>query len=530
MKKIFPALITALLFSISCLLLTPQIESQPEANLPTTTPQELPPTKRPPAPFVPQHHATPTTLPTIEATPHWTLPAPSPADRSIYKDDLAPEYHAILNALPYASLYSINFIISDDLAHITGDETITYTNAEDTALKEINLRLFSNILGGKMRVENVMVNQESVKLFYSLNDSLLTIRLKNALQPQESIIISMNFEITVAQTIGSHYSVQTHYDNVLTLAHAYPMIAVYDDEGWNVEIPADYGDITYADMSFYVTTVEAPTRVTLAASGREINREESANRQRVIYAGGPMRDFYLAASPDYSITAQESNGITLRFYARKSQKDGASYALNIAAKAIEIFSARYAPYPYRELDFVSAPTNAGGMEYPGAIAITRQQIVENNMFLETITTHEVGHQWFYNLIGNDQLNEPWLDESLTQFITLQYFTDAHDDSVSDIFHQSLENRWAAIDLKETPVGLPVREYTHSEYSAIIYGRGALFFETLREEIGSATFDTFMQDYTQSSAWNITNAEILRKKAEENCACDLTLLFQKWIYP
>ncbi len=535
MKKTHSLLIAALFFSISCLLITPQIESTRQADPPTATPEEIPPTIESPAPIVPPRHATstPNATPTatIDLTPYWTLPTLSPVDRSIHKDNLALKYQPILiNALPYASLYSINFVIADDLSHVTGHETVIYTNAEDVNLQEINLRLFPNILEGEMSVDNVTVNEEPVEHFYSLSNSLLTLQLKKALQPQESITISMDFDVTVAQTIGSHYSIQTNYDNVLTLAHAYPMIAVYDDEGWNAEIPVQYGDITYADMSFYTVTVEAPKRVVLVGSGHKINSEESGNRQRVTYASGPARDFYLAASPDYSVVTKKVSGVTLRFYARPSQLDGAKYALNVAANAIKIFNKRYAPYPYRELDFVSTPTDAGGVEYPGMIAISRQSITPNNMFLEAVIAHEVGHQWFYNLVGNDQLDDPWLDESLTQFVTLQYFTDMYGETGGDIFRSDLQSRWDSINDAEIPVGMPVSSYTNTEYSAIIYGRGALFFEALRNEVGLDTFNLFMRDYTQSNAWNIATTEILKAKAEEYCACDLTPLFQKWIYP
>jgi aminopeptidase N len=522
--------VVAFFFSTACLIFVPQVASTSTTNPPTVTPTiGVLSTKTPLHPIAPQRPAaTPTA--TIELTPQWTLSAPSPADRSIYKADLAPEYQSMLATLPYASLYDIEFNIADDLYHITGHETVTYTNAENVELREIKLRLFANILDGKMEVENVTVNNKTVNPIYTLDNSLLTIQLGDALQPQKSVTLAMDFNLTVAQTIGSHYSVQAYNDNVLTLAHAYPMIAVYDDEGWNAEIPAAIGDLTYADMSFYVVTVEAPARVMLAGSGREISREESANHHRVVYAAGPARDFYLAASADYSVVTKDADGVVLRFYVRKAQASGAQYALDVAARAIAVFAQRYAPYPYRELDFVSTPTDAGGVEYPGMIAIARRYINPGDTFLEAIAAHEVGHQWFYNLVGNDQLDEPWLDESLTQFITLQYFTEAYGQTGGDTFRSDLERRWEYVNYDNIPIGLPVREYDKDEYNAIIYGRGALFFEALRNTMGVEAFDAFIQDYTQTYAWDIATTERLKKKAEEHCACDLTPLFQKWIYP
>lgn len=492
MKRIFLTSSLALLFLTSCLLFTPKTES---------TPEPIPPT-----------------------------PSPTPIDRAIFKDGLIPEYQSIVDELPRASIYEIKFIIADDMYHISGEEFIAYTNTETIPLNEIRFRLFSNILGGDMHVDEVFVNNEAVVPNYTLNDSLLNVPLKKALQPGESINLKMDFKLTVPKSVELNYGVQAYYENVLTLAHAYPMIAVFDDEGWNAEIPPQSGDVTYADMSFFLVTVEAPKNVVLAGSGREISHQNTGSRQTVRYEAGPVRDFYLAASPDYEVFTKTINGVELRFYTRAKLKKGAESALEVAAQAIEIFNQRYAPYPYTEMDFVSTPTLALGIEYPGMIAVTEWIIEPDNYLLEATVAHEIGHQWFYNLVGNDQLDEPWLDESMTQFATLQYFSDMHGETGAQGFRAELEGRWAQIENQNIPIGLPVRDYTNAQYSGIIYGRGGLFFEALRDEMGSDVFDKFMRGYVKSNSWNIATTEIIKSTAEEHCACDLTPLFEKWIFP
>ncbi len=232
-----------------------------------------------------------------ESAPEQT-PTPSPTDRSIYKDGLVPEYQDVLNKLPYASFYEINFTIADDLVHIAGSESVIYTNAEDAALNEVKFRLFPNILGGEMHVDEVNAGGAAIIPNYTLDDSLLTVPLKQPLRPKESIILSMDFTVTVPQSVEMNYGVQAYFDNVLALAHAYPMIAVYDDEGWNAEVPPPSGDVTYADMSFFIVTVDAPKDVVLAGVGREISSQDNGSRQTVRYAAGPVRDCYLAARPD----------------------------------------------------------------------------------------------------------------------------------------------------------------------------------------------------------------------------------------
>ncbi|MBI5840881.1 MAG: M1 family metallopeptidase [Chloroflexi bacterium] len=461
--------------------------------------------------------------------PPTEIPSDSWDDRSIFKGGLVPSAQPILDELPGASVYHIEFNIGSDMLHITGSEEVRYTNTEETSLNDVRFRLFPNILGGEMTVSNLTVSGEKNRPSYDLNDSLMIVPFAEPLQAGESAIVKMDFDIVVPDNVNLNYGVQAYYDDVLAFAHGYPMIAVYDDEGWNAEIPPQSGDVTYADMSFFIVKVTAPEGVTLVGSGREVNRALNGNRQTVTYEAGPVRDFYLAASPEYEVFTKESNGVTLRFYTRDFLQDGAEYALDVAARSIEVYNQRYAPYPYTELDFVSTPTLALGIEYPGMIAITEGAVVPNDTYLEATVAHEIGHQWFYNLVGNDQLDDPWLDESLTQFVTLQYFTDEYGESGNQGFRQDLEGRWAYINNAKIPVGLPVAEYTDAEYSGIVYGRGALFFEALREQIGQDAFDTFIKDYTETNAWDIATPEKLKAAAEEHCSCDLTSIFEEWIY-
>jgi aminopeptidase N len=316
------------------------------------------------------------------------------------------------------------------------------------------------------------------------------------------------------------------------------MIAVYDDEGWNAEIPPDQGDPTYADASFFLVKVDAPERVMLAGSGREVHREDSGNRQIVTFAAGPARDFYVAASPDYELISRTDGEVTFNAYAREGMQEGAQMALDVAIESFKIFGERYIPYPYTEFDIVATPTYALGIEYPGIIALTEQiydiqGTLSGNptaVLMESTVAHEAGHQWFYNLVGNDQLDDPWLDESLTQFVTWQYYADRYGSGGESGFEQSLLSRWSRVENRDIPIGMPVAEYDGAAYSAIIYGRGALFFDALREQIGAETFDAFLQEYTASNAWGIGTGEEMKELAEEHCNCDLTALFEQWVYP
>jgi hypothetical protein len=458
-------------------------------------------------------------------------------DLSLFKSGLIPSQQSMLSELTNASVYHLAFNVADDLYHVAGTEEVHYTNTESVSLSDVQLRLFPNILGGEMTVSNVKVDGNSVTPKYGLENSLLIVPFAKPLEPGQSVILSMDFTVTVPQSLESNYGMLAYFEDVLALAHAYPMICVYDDEGWNAEIPSRKGDITYADISFYLVQVTAPKDITLVLSGKTISSQESGQTQTLTVANGPARDFSLAASPTYREISQKVGGITIRSYAPKAIEKGSKTALEIAAKSIELFSARYTPYPYTELDIVATPTLAGGIEYPGLIVVTSSsyQLESDNAGtssrerLEGIVAHEVGHQWFYNLVGDDQLDDPWLDEALAQYLNLQYFAAQYGPSGEAGFRSYLEGRWHAVDRDMLPIGLPVVAYNDQEYGAIVYGRGPLFFVALRDEMGAETFDAFLKDYTETLAWKISTPETLQSLAEKHCACDLQTIFDEWVY-
>ncbi|MDK1080088.1 MAG: M1 family metallopeptidase [Anaerolineae bacterium] len=456
----------------------------------------------------------------------------------IFREGLIESHQHFLESLRQASFYTIEYTISDSLTQIHGTQKVLYTNQENVALEEIHFRLLPNVLNGEMIVDNLQVNGESIDPIYSLQNSLMRVPLPDPLQPSESAEITLEFAVTVPTKITSNYGILAFVDGVLTLAHAYPMIAVYDDEGWNAEIPAAQGDPTYADASFFLVTVDAPEHLVLVAAGREIKREDNGSRQIVTYAAGPVRDFYMAASPDYQVITKTIGEITYNSYAPKELQAGSKMAIEVAAGAIEFFGDWLGPYPYSEFDIISTPTYALGIEYPGIIALNDRiyygdgsiSKAADNLYLEATVVHEAGHQWFYNLVGNDQLNEPWLDESLTQFVTWQYFVDKHGKFGDVGFEYTLRERWRRTAYPETPIGLPVSEYNGAEYGAIVYGRGAFFFEALRDIMGEDSFEAFIKEYVQINSWGLSTGSSLKVLAEQHCNCDLTDLYAEWVTP
>jgi hypothetical protein len=540
--------LSILIFVLLLLILTACNPSRPtkDANTPTSSPvvESLPAT--PTNTAAPVRAKLPT--PTLQKVETMASPASPEAleaqsvglptstlfdlswdDRTPFAAGLLDTEQAVLAQLAGASVYHIELNIAPDMTRLEGREEVRYTNQEDVTLNEIVFRLFPNLLDGRSLVSNLKVSNRPVEPVYSLADSAMQAPLPQPLAPGEQIVIQMDFIVEVPTDEGNNYASFAFLDEILALAHFYPMIAVYDDEGWNAEIPSPYGDVVYADSGFFLVRVTAPADQIVVGSGIEIETKTDNDAQTITFAAGPMRDFYLVSSNRYEIITKTVGQTTINSYAPPEVSESAEMALSYVVGAMESFNLRFGPYPFIELDLAATPTLAGGIEYPGAIVIALSLYERRGAFFEAATAHEVGHQWFYSVVGNDQIDEPWLDEAVVQYATWLYYRDVYGAPGDQGFRQAMEGRWERVGWADIPIGLSVDDYTGEDYGAIVYGRGPLFLDALAQTMGQETLDAFLRDYYQTYRWgNVTTADF-KQLAEQHCACDLTTLFEEWVY-
>lgn len=457
-------------------------------------------------------------------------------DRTPFSRGLVSSQQDVLEELAGASVYQMALQIADNYRSLEGWLQVRYTNQEAVPLEAIYFRLFPNLAGGRSAVSAVLVDGEQVPTDLESAGSALRLELPSRLAPGEQIVIGMNFIIEVPDDMGGNYGLFAFTDKVLSLNAFYPVIAAYDRRGWKTEVPSPNGDVSYYDSSFYLVRVTAPAATTLAAAGVEIDRQQLGDYQIVTYAAGPIRDFYLAASERYVRLSREAGEVTINSYAYAGAEQGSQFALDVAEAALAVYGRRLGEYPYTEFDMVAIPMQALGMEYPGIVAMLDAQYDPENRvggmpafdLLESVIAHEVGHEWFYNVVGNDQYDEPWLDESLTQFITGLYYLDTQGFPAYRSYRDSWIGRWKRVEMEEIPIGLAAGEYSGLEYGAIVYGRGPLFVEALMLELDEETFNRFLRDYQQRYQWGLANREDFEELAEEHCGCDLAPLFAAWV--
>jgi aminopeptidase N len=457
-------------------------------------------------------------------------------DRSFHEQAwLSGSYDPAID-LSTASDYRMDVFIDEDFQSVSGRQRVHYTNNESQPLDRLYVRLFPNLAGGEAGVSAVRVDGRAVEPVYEARRSAIMLTLGENLSPGESLVVELEFSTTIPREMEGNYGLFGYFDGFLVLDTFYPMIPVYDDQGWQREATPPNGDPTYNDISFYLVRVHAPAGLSILATGTEIDRRLVDDEQIVTFASGPARDFYIAVSEDLELLEANVGETVVRSYAPARFSEHSRLVLEGGVAALNAFERRFGEYPYTEMELVSTPMQALGIEYPGLMAMNLDMYdpgasiagVPSSIYLESTVAHEVAHQWFYNLVGNDQVQEPWLDEAFAQYATYLYYLDTYGEAAAASYQQSWSQRWDRTERAEIPIGLPAGEYRGAEYSAIVYGRGPLFLAEVARQLGDESMQALLRQYVESHAWGIASGESFRLLLEDECACEMDALFADWV--
>jgi Peptidase family M1 domain len=448
-------------------------------------------------------------------------------DRSIFEQTLTTEAQPILESLLGAPIYHLEWRLSDDLYHLDAKAEILITNTTHQPWNDLVFRLYPNALGSLMKTKSIYVDGIAVAEFLEAENTALRIPLLKPLGPNQQTVVSIDYTLDIAQEIEA-YGRLARFENVLSLAHAYPTLSILENGKWDTDIPPPLGDPLVANSSFFLTRVYAPLEYDLITTGQETKRTLEGSGQIVEFVAGPARDFYLAAAQGYTVAQSTFGETVVRSFVPKNLSRSAQSSLTTTKQALEFFS-NYFPYPYREFDVVAVPVEAGGVEYPGIVNITNGLYANPFGRLHTVIVHEVAHQWSFGLVGSDQIENPWLDETLTQYLTLRY-----QENLEGVFAMGYlkywKRLWDSSSVPEMKIGLPVEAYNERSYGEIVYGKGLLFMEKLATTMGQEKLDEALTLYYRRFAWQFAEPQDFQKITEETCRCNLDNLFTFWVNP
>ena len=353
-------------------------------------------------------------------------------------------------------------------------------------------------------------------------------RLSTPLAPGQTLDVSLPFSIDARGPIGGSDPKRFGItESVLAAPTFYPLVPPLAADGtWRAEKAPPGGDTTNSEMAYYQVQVTADSSMSVASTGAQVSQQTNADgTQTATFVTGPVRDFALALGP-FEKKSQTVDGVVVNAWILPEHGSDLANLLTAAAAQLKELDRLIGPYPYAELDVIDAPGAFGGIEYPGLVFIGT--VGSHNLVIPTV--HEVAHQWFYGLIGDDQIHQPWLDEAAATYAEILYYQ-----GVGQITTATGElsrfREWLRLSpFAEKPIGLGVGEYdSQDEYALIVYWKGALFFDALRSRLGDAAFDSFLQGYFRDYRYGTATSADFEREAERACDCDLKSLFDLWVY-
>ncbi|MDQ3190357.1 MAG: M1 family metallopeptidase [Bacteroidota bacterium] len=361
--------------------------------------------------------------------------------------------------------YTIKANVDELTDIITGNEELIYWNNSPDELTFVYFHLYQNAFQpdsyyDKLHEENNVhpaygnyerqklgteiskITVDNLEVKTELDNTVLKVFLPKPLKSGESIKFNIDFKtyfdkggsVRRRMKLFNAYGYK-HYDGVLW----YPRISVYDHKfGWTTD--QHLGREFYGDFGTFDVELTFANNFVLDATGNLINRDEvlpkelrqkldiknfkdkplyeapsvvipydSTIRKTWKFHAENVHDFAWTADPTYRIGESEWNGVKTISLAQEPHASRWQYAAEFAAKVIKVYSEDIGMYAYPKMIVADA---RDGMEYP--------MLTLNGGFdpdHRGLLAHEIGHNWFYGMIGNNETYRAFMDEGFTQFLT-----------------------------------------------------------------------------------------------------------------
>jgi hypothetical protein len=271
-----------------------------------------------------------------------------------------------------------------------------------------------------------------------------------------------------------------------------------------------FGDIGNFAAGAITARVRVPDGYDVVSGGVTVDRSRSGGLTTVTESGVGLRDLSLAIGRDLRRGEARAGDVTVRATGpSRIDVDGAARA---AADGLQVLADRYGPYPWSELDVVavSLGPDAGGMEWPGVVWVAGLEEVPRGGVSLSLD-HELAHQWWHALVGNDSIRDPVVDEPLAQYSMCL---------VAAAGPQGGGAECAALSTSPGPGGAgsstlecadrPSNAFASaSEYGSLVYGQAAEFYFALAGAVGRDATVAALRGVVARNAFGIITSAQLR---------------------
>jgi len=351
--------------------------------------------------------------------------------------------------------YQLVTQVDYDAGSIATNETVVVTNATNDVVPSLQFNIMTRAFGEFALTGPVTLDGHGTSTHFS---NLVTLDISTpGFGPGQARVVQIPFVDTPSGVIDDDLDQRTSKAyGILQAAQWFPILS----DGHPL---AQMGDSQFTGAAkrirFDVTLNRA---MTLVAPGARVE----SHGLRSVYDLDNARDYAFVVSPYYHVLTGWVGGTPVHVY--YTNGDGPS-TLSWSMEALADYSLAYGPYPWPSYIVAQSSDPTAGDEWPSMTTIGDDLMVN-----EHVVAHEAAHQWWYGIVGNDQIEEPWLDEAFAEF-SARHFFDVPFDYDSTL-----------------PVNLPAPAFKTfccltDSYGETVYYRGAAMLEQLRLQMGNSAF-------------------------------------------
>jgi hypothetical protein len=430
-----------------------------------------------------------------ETTPPTETAAPLPTAAATFTPSPTP--------LPSPLTVSPRYRISAELDYgwkvVSARQEILIPHPSDQPISEIVLVVQPNWYPGTFQLDELSWLDGALIGDYALEGIRLRIPLAEPWVPGAAKELSIAFTLNLPTLDrGDEFGPNPfgYTSRQVNLTDWHPFVPPFIDGEWLVHNPWYYGEhLVYpvADYEVEFRLSNAPDGTVIAANA--LDRGEGNTHD---YRIERVRNFVLSVSPDYRVFQQDVDGVKLLGYSFPYDAEIGEAAFDATVEAYQLYSQLFGPYPHESLSMIQADF-LHGMEYDGLYFLSKAFYNTYDgtpaTYLVAIAVHETAHQWWFGLVGNDQAQEPWLDEALCTYTELLYYENRHPEALAWWWDYRVEyyepQGWVDLAIYDAD--------SYRTYRDAVYLNGMKFLVKLRTLVGEDIFAAFLKDYLERNA-------------------------------
>lgn len=406
---------------------------------------------------------------------------------------------------------------------------------------------------------------------------IVHIKLPKPLGFGEKLTVSTPFVVKIPSGSISRLG---HIGQSYQITQWYPKPAVYDHKGWHPIPYLNQGEF-YSEFGSFDVSITLPKNYVLNATGdlqtvseqqflNTLAEETKANMENILaLPPGNIRDSFPPSSTEWkTVRFTQDNVHDFAWFADKryqvlkgkvslpySGREVTTWALFTPANAALwkdaiqyindgtfYYSKWNGDYPYSAVTAVDGTISAGGgMEYPMITVIGN---ASSPLELEIVIVHEVGHNWFYGILGSNERQHGWMDEGLNTANEMRYVATKYPNNqqmsdmvlggklhLNDLDHHDMGDisyRTLAMIGADQPIETHSADFSSTNYGMIMYQKTGLVFQYLRAYLGDNLYDQCMQRYYELFQFKHPYPEDMKRVLEAVSARNLDWLFEDLI--